>query len=64
MTHKDTSKLFTQALQKVESSSIRDWAQRQRDVWVKGVQHMTFKGDTQEERATALATYITLVAMG
>lgn len=60
------AKLFTAALAKVESRSIRDWASsdHNRPLWLK-----IAKGWGQQERMgmdhiTALSTYITATAIG
>jgi len=66
MTTSAASKLFTQALKKIESDSIRTWARRQRPQWVKIIKTLNYEhGDYSEVNApTKLATHITLTAMG
>lgn len=61
MNKKEASKLFDEALPRIESESIRKWAQGQKDIWVHFIPQFTFR---DENKARALATFITLEALG
>jgi hypothetical protein len=54
--------LFNSALNKIESQSIKDWADNNKQVWINEIQRwLDNKADTNIER---IATFITLTAIG
>lgn len=60
------AKLFDSAVAKVESASIRAWAQGQRETWLKIAAHWKrdHRANVDMDAVTAFATYITATAIG
>lgn len=71
LTQREAGKLFTAALARVESDSIRAWARRQRPIWTRmiasggccmvGVPVLSHEG---EERVSMVAAFIVAQAIG
>lgn len=63
LTIRTPEQLFDEALKGVESASIREWAQKQRDVWVKYCAKPIFD-DERGDKTVRLTIRILAEAMG